>query len=391
MNGMGADVRCGKRRVETFHSRWERMKRRYVVFFERLCPHLECAVPTTRAKGHTIDAHPKTTDSVFVPGEHTDTLAFQGVPDVARPVVITTEEDAARDGERYGGDTAEDVVVRESVQFTVRPNIEQSARSIIRAGSKGIAVREELHSIDVRFVASEGLRCTTAAYIPQLGRGIASTRDEDILVGAEGQAHNVPGVVTELDHPHAGFDIPEHAGHVTRTGDNLPVVDESAATEITGVRAELSSTLDTAPLFAVEVVDGANVIQSTASHEVAGGRVSASHDPARPQGDGVDFVGGISVPDDKFAVLGGGHEVTAVGGPMHRVYFGEMAPERPARLHYDTRKGVDFCGHCAQAGIRRRLLLGTDLLFQTLRLPARGGDPLLNITLILRHGLWGAE
>jgi hypothetical protein len=32
---------------------------------------------------------------------------------------------------------------------------------------------------------------------------------------------------------------------------------------------------------------------------------------------------------------------------VHRVYFGEMAPKRPPRLHYDTRKGVDLRGHCA--------------------------------------------
>jgi hypothetical protein len=32
---------------------------------------------------------------------------------------------------------------------------------------------------------------------------------------------------------------------------------------------------------------------------------------------------------------------------VHRVYFGEMAPERPPGLHYDTGEGIYLCGHCA--------------------------------------------
>jgi hypothetical protein len=104
---------------------------------------LKCAVPATRAEGHTVDAHTKTTDSVFVTSKDADTLAFQGVPDVASPVVVPAKQNAARDGEGDGSDTAEDVVVRESVQFTIRANVKQSARSIIGTSRKGIAVREE--------------------------------------------------------------------------------------------------------------------------------------------------------------------------------------------------------------------------------------------------------
>jgi hypothetical protein len=32
---------------------------------------------------------------------------------------------------------------------------------------------------------------------------------------------------------------------------------------------------------------------------------------------------------------------------VHRVYFGEMAPEGPPGLHYDTGEGIYLCGHCA--------------------------------------------
>jgi len=136
------------------------------VFTDALCPHLQRAVPATRAKRHTISADTETTDPVFMSGEHADALSFQGVPHVAGPVVVATKQNAAGDGEGDGGDTTQDVVVREGVQFTIRPDVEKSARGIIGSSRKGIAIREELHSIDIRFVAGEGLRRTTTADIP---------------------------------------------------------------------------------------------------------------------------------------------------------------------------------------------------------------------------------
>jgi hypothetical protein len=40
--------------------------------------------------------------------------------------------------------------------------------------------------------------------------------------------------------------------------------------------------------------------------------------------------------------------VTAVGSPVHRVYFGQMSPERTPGLHYDARQVLEFLGgHCA--------------------------------------------
>lgn len=59
--------------------------------------------------------------------ENTNALTAEGVPDVASPVVVTTEEDAARDGECDGGDTAKDIVVSEDVELTVSTDIEQTA------------------------------------------------------------------------------------------------------------------------------------------------------------------------------------------------------------------------------------------------------------------------
>lgn len=46
------------------------------------------------------------------------------------------------------------------------------------------------------------------------------------------------------------------------------------------------------------------------------------------------FVGGVGVPDDELAVLGGGDEVPTVGGPVHGVDLCEMALEGAAGLHH---------------------------------------------------------
>jgi hypothetical protein len=62
-----------------------------------------------------------------VAGEDTYTLAAEGVPDVARPVVVATKEDAAGDREGDGGDAAQDVVVGEYIELAVGTDIEQTA------------------------------------------------------------------------------------------------------------------------------------------------------------------------------------------------------------------------------------------------------------------------
>lgn len=103
----------------------------------------ESAIPTARAKSHAVRADAEAADTVLVAGQHTDSLALEGVPYVACPVVIPTKEDATGDAERDGGDTTQYVVVRECVQLTVSAYVEQAARRIVRASSKSISVREE--------------------------------------------------------------------------------------------------------------------------------------------------------------------------------------------------------------------------------------------------------
>ena len=126
-------------------------------------------------------------------------------------------------------------------------------------------------------MTSEGLGRLAAADVPKLGSRIAGTRDEDVLVGTKGQArwrmlrrdvrleqqpdkrddlpHHITSVIVELDYPNAGLDIPQHAGHVARTGDNLAIVEEAAAAEVPRMGAKLPGTLDVVALFRVQVVN----------------------------------------------------------------------------------------------------------------------------------------
>lgn len=47
--------------------------------------------------------------------QDTNTFALQGIPDVAGPVVISAEQNTARDGKGDGRDTTQDVVVGEGI------------------------------------------------------------------------------------------------------------------------------------------------------------------------------------------------------------------------------------------------------------------------------------
>ena len=86
-------------------------------------------------------------------------------------------------------------------------------------------------------------------------------------------------MVTEFYNTDTCFYIPEHAGHITRAGNDLAVIKEAATTEIAGMSAQFAGSLDVASIFAIEVVDGANVVKATTGNVVSGGRVGASHDP----------------------------------------------------------------------------------------------------------------
>lgn len=72
-------------------------------------------IPTSRAKGHTIRADTQAADTVFVASEHPYTFSLERIPNIARPVVVSTEQNASGNGEGDRGDTTKNVVVCESI------------------------------------------------------------------------------------------------------------------------------------------------------------------------------------------------------------------------------------------------------------------------------------
>jgi len=108
-----------------------------------LGPHSQSAIPTACAEGHTIRANAQAADTVLMASQDTDTLSFERIPNVARPVVVSTKQNTPGDGEGNRSDTTENVIMCKRVQLPVSPDVEEPARGIVRAGGEGITVREE--------------------------------------------------------------------------------------------------------------------------------------------------------------------------------------------------------------------------------------------------------
>ena len=92
--------------------------------------------------------------------------------------------------------------------------------------------------------------------------------------------HDVASMITEFYDSHTSLDVPQHTGHISGASHNLAIVQEAAAAEVSGVCAKLTSALDIVALLGMQVVDGADIVETTAGNEVSGGRISACHDPA---------------------------------------------------------------------------------------------------------------
>ena len=310
-------------------------------------------------------------------GERVGATEEKDHPNLALVVVIAGEQETTGDGEGDGGDTTEDLFVldfRERgrsvsrlgrtqgggkrgkkkngwtdgvlVQLSIGSNVEQATGGIVGAGAKGVAIGKELDGVDVRQVAGESLNGLAGPNIPQLGKAIAGAGDEDVLVGGvDADAHDVTEVVGELGDARAGVDIPQHAGHVAGRGEDATVVDEAAAGKVAGVAGELARDPGR-PFPSGEVVDGADVVEAAAGDVIAARGVGACHDPGRSQGNGMDFVGRVGIPDDELAVLGGRDEMSTIGRPMHSVDLGQMALQGLSRLHADPVQWLGvFAGH----------------------------------------------
>jgi hypothetical protein len=69
------------------------------------------------------------------------------------------------------------------------------------------------------------------------------------------------------------------------------------------VAREFSSDSCGAISVRVEIVDRADIVETTACHIVAAWSVGAGHDPRRPKRDGVDLVRCVGIPDDQLSIL----------------------------------------------------------------------------------------
>lgn len=105
--------------------------------------YLQGRIPTTCTQRRPIRAHADATDTIVVSLQYAHSLAFQGVPDVARPVVISAKQDTTGDGESDRRDGTEDVVVDVAVELTVSAKVEEAAGGVIRPGGEGISIGEE--------------------------------------------------------------------------------------------------------------------------------------------------------------------------------------------------------------------------------------------------------
>jgi len=64
-----------------------------------LGPYPQSTIPTARTEGHTIGADTQAADAVFVASQDTDALSLERIPNIARPIIVSTKQDAPRDRE----------------------------------------------------------------------------------------------------------------------------------------------------------------------------------------------------------------------------------------------------------------------------------------------------
>ena len=95
-----------------------------------------------------------------MPCEHTHTLAFERVPDIAVVVVVPGKQEATREGEGDRGDTTGDILVAIGDELTVGPEVEELAGRVVGTRREGVTVGEE--SAESRSVSKGSCpECTT--------------------------------------------------------------------------------------------------------------------------------------------------------------------------------------------------------------------------------------
>lgn len=166
------------------------------------------------------------------------------------------------------------------IKFPVGTNIEEPAGGVIRTCYERVTVGEELNGVNVRLVTGKRLNGLASSNIPQLGKSVAGTRDEGVLVRwVQADAHDIAQVVGELHDLGACLNIPLHTSHISGRCENAPVIDEAAAGEIASMAGQLAGDTGGAIPVLVQVVNRADVVETTAGNVVSTRSIGASHDP----------------------------------------------------------------------------------------------------------------
>jgi len=232
-------------------------------------------------------------------------------------------------------------------------------------------------------VALEGLSALSSADIPVLCAGIASTRDERVLVGGDGDAHDITSVVLELGNLASCLDIPEDASLITRAGEDALLVEEAAAGDVASVGIELTADADRY-IARTQIIDRAGVVETTAGDEAAGGTVSAGHNPSGAEGDSVKLVGGETIPHKELTILRSTYKVVSIVSPLHGVDLRQMALKGTSDLELVVLgdRG-DITSALIQGGILHAFPVCTNFLFQLIHCATCLLHPLVDILLLL--------
>lgn len=106
---------------------------------------------------------------------------------------------------------------RVALQFSVRSEIEEAARSIVRSSTNRVSVREELNRVDIRIVGSKGLHAFLLSNVPDLGKSVTGARYKHVVVDRiDAQTHYIAEVVGKVVDLGASIDVPQNTGHVAR-------------------------------------------------------------------------------------------------------------------------------------------------------------------------------
>eukprot|EP00732_Lithocolla_globosa_P005325 Lithocolla_globosa_v1_NODE_5448_length_1237_cov_33.906937.p2 type:complete len:131 gc:universal NODE_5448_length_1237_cov_33.906937:334-726(+) len=126
------------------------------------------------------------------------------------------------------------------------------------------------NGIDVGVMTEKGLNGVFAGTdIPETGSSVTACRHKGLFgltVGFHRQTHHITGVPLKGVGSKPVFNVPQNAGHVTRTGQDLRVGQKSAARKVASVATELSGNPGTTAL--PQVVDGTHIIKTTAGNKV---------------------------------------------------------------------------------------------------------------------------